>query len=108
MNTTAHITTRTRLTTRGRRVVVALIVLPIIITAFFAALSGTAAGASDVAVSDSSVYVTVGSGESLWQIAERIAPQSDPRDVIVEITNYNHLEGEIQAGQRIAIPAQYN
>jgi hypothetical protein len=97
-----------RLTTRGRRVVVALIVIPIIIVAFFAALNGGQAGASDVAVSDHSVYLTVGSGESLWQIAERVAPNSDPRDVVIEISNYNHLEGEIQAGQRLAIPAQYN
>ena len=108
MNTTAHTTTRMRLTTRGRRVVVALIVIPIIIAAFFAALNGGQAGASDVAVADHSVYITVGAGESLWQIAERVAPNADPRDVVIEITNYNHLEGDIQAGQRIAIPAQYN
>lgn len=108
MNTTAHTATRMRLTTRGRRVVVALIVIPIIIAAFFAALNGGTAGASDVAVADTSAYVTVGSGESLWQIAERIAPNADPRDVVDAISSYNHLDGELQAGQRIAIPAQYN
>ena len=108
MNTTAHTTTRMRLTTRGRRVVVALIVIPIIIAAFFAALNGGTAGAADVAVADTSVYITVGSGESLWQIAERIAPTADPRDVVDALSSYNHLDGELQAGQRIAIPAQYN
>ena len=95
------------LTTRGRRVIVALIVIPIIVAAFFAALNGGQAGAADVAISDSSTYVTVGAGESLWAIAERVAPHSDPRDVIDAITSYNHLEGDVHAGQRIAIPAQY-
>jgi hypothetical protein len=108
MNTSAHTTTHMRLTVRGRRVVVALIVIPIIIAAFFAALNGGTAGAADVAVADTSVYVTVGSGESLWQIAERIAPSADPRDVVDAISSYNHLDGDLQAGQRIAIPAQYN
>jgi hypothetical protein len=112
MNSTAAITTqattRMRLTTRGRRVVVALIVIPIIIAAFIAALNGGQAGAADVTVADTSVYITVGSGESLWQIAQRIAPKADPRDVVDAITSYNHLDGELQAGERIAIPAQYN
>jgi LysM repeat protein len=100
-------TGKLHLTTRGRRVIVALIVIPIILAAFFAALNGGQAGAADVSISDSSTYVTVGAGESLWAIAERIAPHSDPRDVIDAITSYNHLEGDVQAGQRIAIPAQY-
>jgi hypothetical protein len=112
MNATVNISaapsvTRTRLTTRGRRVVTALIVLPIIIAAFIAALNGGQAGASDVSVADHSVYITVGAGESLWQVAERVAPHSDPRDVVIELTNYNHLAGDLQAGQRLAIPAQY-
>lgn len=112
MNSTAAIRiqtpTRMRLTTRGRRVVVALIVLPIIIFGFIAALNGGQAGAADVAVVDSSVYITVGSGESLWQIAERVAPHTDPRDAVEAIMSYNHLQGELQAGQRIAIPAGLN
>jgi hypothetical protein len=100
-------TGKLHLTTRGRRVIVALIVIPIILAAFFAALNGGQAGAADVSISDSSTYVTVGAGESLWAIAERVAPHSDPRDVIDAITSYNHLEGDVHAGQRIAIPAQY-
>lgn len=99
--------TRLRMTTRGRRVLIALIVLPLVIAAFFAALNGGQAGASNESVSDSSTYITVGSGESLWQIAERVAPSADPRDVVDALVSYNHLEGDIQAGQRVAIPAQY-
>ena len=99
--------TRLRMTTRGRRVLIALIVLPLVIAAFFAALNGGQAGASNTAVSDSSTYITVHSGESLWQIAERVAPSADPRDVVDALVSYNHLSGDIQAGQRLAIPAEY-
>lgn len=103
----SHTATRLRLTKRGRRVLIALIVLPLIIAGFFAALNGGGAGATNTAVKDASIYVTVHQGQSLWQIAESIAPTKDPRDVIVDLTNYNHIAGEVQAGQRIAIPAQY-
>lgn len=99
--------TRLRLTKRGRRVLIALVVVPIIIAAFFSALNGGGADATNTAVSDSSVYVTVQYGESLWQIAERIAPNSDPRDVIAELQSYNHISSQVEPGQRIAIPAQY-
>jgi hypothetical protein len=99
--------TRLHLTRRGRRVLIALIVVPIIVAAFFAALNGGIADATNTSVADASVYVTVDTGETLWQIAERIAPTADPRVVIADISSYNHIQGQIQAGQRIAIPTQY-
>ena len=98
--------TRLRLTKRGRRVLIALVVIPIIVAAFFASLNGGGADATNTAVSDSSVYVTVHFGESLWQIAERVAPNADPRDVVADIQSYNHIT-DIEPGQRIAIPSQY-
>jgi len=99
--------TRLRMTQRGRRVLIALIVIPIVVGGFFAALNGGGADATNTAVADNSVYVTVHQGESLWQIAETVAPKADPRDVIIELTNYNHITEDVKAGQRIAIPAQY-
>lgn len=102
-----QVRTRLRLTARGRRVLIALIAVPIIIGAFFAIMNGGGAGASDSRVADTSTYVTVHAGESLWQIAERIAPQADPRDVVDALTSYNHIDGAVQAGERIAIPSQY-
>ena len=99
--------TRLRLTQRGRRVLIALVVIPIIVAAFFASLNGGGADATNTAVSDSSLYVTVHFGESLWQIAERVAPNSDPRDVIADLQSYNHISSDVEPGQRIAIPAQY-
>jgi hypothetical protein len=53
--------------------------------------------------------VTLQAGQSLWQLAEEIAPSADPRDVISDILAANELEsGSVQAGQRIALPAEYS
>jgi len=48
-------------------------------------------------------------GDTLWSIAEGIAPQADPREVIGEITRLNALEGgALQIGEQLAIPAQFS
>lgn len=50
--------------------------------------------------------VVVGAGDTLWSIAERIAPQADPRDVVADLERANHLPGAtVQAGERLALPA---
>jgi hypothetical protein len=98
--------TRLRITPRGRRVVAALIALPITAALASVALLG---GGAAIAGADSSgasfEYVTVTGGQSLWSIAETIAPASDPREVIAEIINLNQLtSSSVQPGQRIAVP----
>ncbi|MBM3716556.1 LysM peptidoglycan-binding domain-containing protein [Microbacterium sp. HMH0099] len=103
-------TTRLRLTVRGRRVVAFLAALPVLIALTVAALGGGAALASldSGAPAGSFTEVTVMSGETLWSIAEDVAPGADPRDVVAEITRLNALEnGVVSAGQRIAIPSEY-
>jgi LysM repeat protein len=99
-------TTRLRLTARGRRVVAFLVALPIVVALSVAAvLGGGAAIASGSAGTVEFDYVTVQAGQSLWSIAEDIAPASDPRDVIAEIRSLNQLStSSVQPGQRIAIP----
>ena len=53
-------------------------------------------------------YVTIQSGQSLWQLAESVAPTSDPRDVIAEIVSLNQLPSEnVQPGQRLALPTRF-
>ena len=47
-------------------------------------------------------------GQSLWQIAEAVAPEADPRDVVAEIELLNGIAGAIQPGERLAIPAHYS
>lgn len=103
-------TTRLRLTVRGRRVVAFLAALPLLIALGAAALGGGAALASFDTGAPAGTFseITVMSGETLWSIAEEVAPGADPRDVIAEITRLNALDGGvISAGQRIAIPARY-
>lgn len=105
---------RLRITRRGRTVLTFLIAIPLAIAAaaFGVGAAGAAAGTSASGTAPfqttSFTYVTVDPGESLWQLAETIAPTADPRDVVADILTLNNLSsGDVQAGQRLAIPAKY-
>lgn len=108
-NNYSHGTPRLRITRRGRTVVSLLIAIPLAIAAAAFGLGAVGAAAGTGAGSTASFqYVTVDPGESLWQLAETIAPAADPRDVVAEILTLNDLSsGEVQAGQRLAIPSKY-
>jgi LysM repeat protein len=98
---------RLRLTTRGRVVLGTLAAAPLVAGLVFASVTAPASAGNEQGTT-SFATVTVGAGESLWSIAERIAPQSDPREVIGELQRLNGLEDSaVAAGQTIAIPAQY-
>jgi hypothetical protein len=99
---------RLRLTPRGRGVLLTLAATPIVALALFFSLNGGGATASLEGSSVGFEYVTVDSGQSLWQLAESIAPASDPREVIDAIVRLNQLEStDVYAGQELAIPSQY-
>ncbi|OJX68410.1 MAG: hypothetical protein BGO95_02740 [Micrococcales bacterium 73-13] len=98
---------RVRLTSRGRTVLLLLIGLPIALWLLLAQLNGGAATGSLDSGAPVPVVV-VQPGESLWAIAERVAPSADPRDVIAAIVAFNHLgTADVMAGQQIGIPAPY-
>ena len=100
---------RLRITRRGRRLLVLVVTFPLVVSAMAFALNGGIAAATNVASSVSLPYVTVEAGQSLWQVAGQIAPSADPRDVISDLVHLNQLSGtDVQAGQRLAIPAQYS
>ncbi len=102
--------TRLRLTARGRRLLAAVAALPAVIALGLAVVSGGSALASldSAAPGASFATVTVSPGDSLWSIAEDVAPAADPRDVVDAIVRLNAIEGgAIQAGQSLAIPAEY-
>jgi hypothetical protein len=102
--------TRLRLTVRGRRVVALLAALPAVIALSAAVLGGGAALASrDGGVpAGSFTTVTVAVGDTLWSLAEEIAPERDPRDVVDELVRLNALDSVVvRAGQSLAIPAEY-
>ncbi|MDQ1137347.1 hypothetical protein QE410_002146 [Microbacterium sp. SORGH_AS 1204] len=103
-------TTRLRITPRGRRIVAFLVALPIVMALGLAIVGGGSALASNDAGAPAGSFteITVMSGETLWSIAEEVAPSADPRDVIAKISRLNALSGgSVAAGQRIAIPVEY-
>ncbi|HEU4850249.1 MAG TPA: LysM peptidoglycan-binding domain-containing protein [Terrimesophilobacter sp.] len=100
--------TRLRITRRGRAVLAALIIVPLIAMALAFALNGGAATASAGPSTTDFQYVTVEPGQSLWQLAESIAPGADPRDVISDLVRLNGLQDSVvHPGERLAIPAAY-
>ena len=103
-------TTHLRLTRRGRAVFTTLAAVPLVLGAIGIALNGGMAAAEGTAGIGAAAfdYVTIEAGQSLWQLAESIAPSQDPRDVIADIVNLNQLSSEaVQPGQRLALPADY-
>lgn len=104
----APVRTRLRLTRRGRAVFTALAAVPVVLGAFGLALNGGGALASGAGSEVRFEYVTVDAGESLWSLAEQIAPSADPRDVIDAIVSLNQLTtAMLEPGQRLAVPAAY-
>jgi hypothetical protein len=49
--------------------------------------------------------VQVGAGETLWDIARRVAPRSDPRAVVERIRQLNQITGSaVSPGQWLQVP----
>jgi LysM repeat protein len=91
-----------KLSRRGKQARTAIL-LALIITGANAFVS--TANATDTSANVSYQFITVYSGETLWQIAERYAPNTDPRDFIAEVVSLNQLKSSVvEPGQRIALP----
>lgn len=98
---------RLRLTRRGRIVFTTLAAAPLVVIALILGLNGGVATATNTTGSPVGV-VTVGAGESLWSIASEVSPQSDPREFIAEVLEFNELTStDVFPGQQLAIPAAY-
>jgi len=92
-----------RLTRRGRLTVV-LLLLAVLVVGLSVGMVSQAAGPSRPHVQPT---VTVQPGESLWQVAVRVAPGADPRLVVDELVRANHLPGAtVVAGQQLVVPGQ--
>jgi nucleoid-associated protein YgaU len=98
---TAHL----RLTRRGR-VVVLLVALALTLAAF--TLIGGPAASTASAHHPVAATIIVQPGQTLWDVARAVAPHSDPRVVVAEITELNDLSdpGAIRPGQPIFVPAR--
>ena len=91
-----------RLTRRGRLVAFAASVAALVAMVVGA---GQVAGASGDAESPQASVVVVQAGETLWGIAQEVAPGSDPRGVVQQIRQMNDLgTAPIVPGQAIVVP----
>ena len=99
MNTSSTL----RITTRGRVVLGSMVAIPILAVSLFVASS--AASAESAVSGNSYEYVTVLSGDTLWSIADMVAPDRDPRDVVQEIMKLNGISSaQLMPGQELALP----
>jgi Tfp pilus assembly protein FimV len=93
-----------RLTRRGRLFVVAGLMATMVLAGIVTGHgSSQAAGGGSVAAT--SRTLTVKPGDTLWSVAARIAPHSDPRLVVADIESRNHLiGGQVRAGEQLRVP----
>ena len=93
-----------RLTRRGR------LVTTLVLLAGFLALGvllagGLASAGTEPGAAATAQRVTVAPGETLWSIAEREAPDADPRDTVADILELNHLTSSaVEAGSVLLLP----
>ncbi|TAK69420.1 MAG: LysM peptidoglycan-binding domain-containing protein [Actinomycetota bacterium] len=92
-----------RLTRRGRLVLLVLLVL-----LMFAAVSfgrSASSEASSEAARPATRELIVQPGQSLWQIAQHVAPGVDPREMVLRIRDLNDLDSSLVVpGQPLVVP----
>jgi LysM repeat protein len=67
--------------------------------------AGTAAASSNTAIHMTGTTLVVRSGDTLWSIATRVAPNADPRETITALRELNNLDQTaVYVGQRLIIP----
>ena len=93
------------LTRRGRLLLTAVVLLALVVAALLLSGGAPARAGTDPAPATVGERVTVRPGETLWQIAERVAPGSDPRETVARILDLNGLQtAEVQAGTALRLP----
>lgn len=98
------------LTRRGRVVVTALATAAVLLAlAAFGLLVQRAVDAAPtraLAEPVAATTITVGPGDTLWDIAARLAPGGDVRATVDEISRLNALSraGDLEVGQRLVVP----
>jgi nucleoid-associated protein YgaU len=99
-----------RLTRRGRLArslaLAAVIVLLVVSVAEVVGGGAARASAASRTAPVSTLSVVVEPGDSLWSIAVRTAPTTDPRDVVTRIRDLNGMRSNlIQPGQVLLVPS---
>ena len=95
-----------RLTGRGR----VLVLVAMLVLTFAAVSVGRIATQASQPGTGSTTHATqvwvVAPGETLWSIASRVEPTTDPRDTVQRIVELNGLgDSGVFAGERLIVPA---
>ena len=94
------------LTRRGRLLVTALTLLLLVAAAVVLTGGMPATAGTDRPTAVTAQRVTVAPGETLWQIAERVAPGTDPRETVARILDLNGLQtAQVQVGTALLLPS---
>lgn len=95
-----------RLTRRGR--IVAGIVLSVPFVAILMMVGSWSADAeTQASAAPATGVVVVQAGQSLWEIASAVAPESDPRATITAIRDLNGLGSDaVVPGQALVVPSR--
>ena len=97
--------TTVRLTPRGRLLLALVVLVVAVAAAVLLTGGGTAAAGADPAGGTHAAVVTVRPGETIWAIAERVAPGSDPRDTVQAILDLNGLQtSQVRVGTALRLP----
>jgi nucleoid-associated protein YgaU len=95
-----------RITRRGRLVLLALVAMLAIALVSLGQVAASAGPDDGDAGEPVSATWVVQPGETLWLIAERVDPETDPRETVARIVAMNDLPtSSVQAGQELQIPA---
>ncbi len=93
-----------RLTRRGRATLL-MVLIVLLLAAFTLGRIGDSQAATDGAIRTPYASTTVHEGESLWSVAQRVAPGHDPRAVVQQIRELNKLpSAAVQVGQQLLLP----
>jgi Tfp pilus assembly protein FimV len=93
-----------RLTRRGRLIIVAVLMATMVLAGIVLG-HGSSQAAGHGSAAATSLTLTVKPGDTLWSVAARIAPHSDPRLVVADIESRNHLVGgQVRAGEQLRVP----
>lgn len=91
--------------TRAFKKARAVAILAALIWGGVTVVSGQSATASNDHVVAHFSYVNVQAGDSLWSIAERVAPTENAQEWIAKVATLNNLtDGTLVPGQRLALP----
>ena len=81
------------------------VVVAIATTSIFGFVNTAAANSQTSSSAAKFEYVTVSAGQTLWDLAEQISPNTDPQDWMQDVVNLNGLTStDLKPGQRLALP----